>query len=188
MHSPKLGTRIRAMREERKLSRDELARKAQISLERLSAIEDLGESPALGVLVKISRALGARLGTFTDDVMGQDPCVVRAEERQGASLAQTGVHRPGHMDYHCLGRGKADRHMEPFYIEMEPGGTETEPGSHEGEEFIVVLRGRVRLVYGAQTVVLNPGDSAYYNSVVPHLVACEGEEPAAIHAVVYVPF
>ena len=188
MHSPKLGARIRALREERQLSREELARKAQISPERLAAIEDHGESAALGVLVKISRALGARLGTFTDDAACSDPCVVRAEERSGASLAQTGVHRPGHMDYHSLGRGKADRHMEPFYIEMEPGGAETETSAHEGEEFIVVLRGKVRLVYGAQTIVLNPGDSAYYNSVVPHLVACEGDEPAAIHAVVYVPF
>jgi len=187
MYSPKLGARIRSMRESRNLSREELARKAQVSPERLAAIEDQSESAALGVLVRIARALGARLGTFTDDVVGQDPCVVRNEERQVASMAQTGAHRPGHMEYHSLGRGKTDRHMEPFYVEMAPGSDETEQSSHEGEEFIVVLHGQVRLVYGAKTYILNPGDSAYYNSVVPHLVVCEGDAPAAIHAVIYVP-
>lgn len=188
MHNAKIGARVRAMREARGLDRLELARRAQVAPEFLASVEDQGAIPALGRLVKLARALGVRLGAFTDDAPGEDPCIVRASRRDAAHPGHTGGEKPGRMAYHSLGRGKADRHMEPFFIELAPGGPVEEPSAHEGEEFIIVVRGRVRLVYGRETCVLEPGDSAYYNSVVPHLVACEDDAPAAIHAVVYVPF
>ena len=60
--------------------------------------------------------------------------------------------------------------------------------SHEGEEFIVVISGEVELVYGSVRHVLKPGDSAYYNSVVRHLVKAANGQAATIYAVVFMPF
>jgi quercetin dioxygenase-like cupin family protein len=45
----------------------------------------------------------------------------------------------------------------------------------------------VEVIYGNETYELKPGDSIYYNSVVPHYVSCVGEEKAEIYAVVYIP-
>jgi mannose-6-phosphate isomerase-like protein (cupin superfamily) len=39
---------------------------------------------------------------------------------------------------------------------------------HEGEEFVYVLAGRIELVVDGESVVLGPGDSAYYRADVPH--------------------
>jgi quercetin dioxygenase-like cupin family protein len=92
------------------------------------------------------------------------------------------------MRFHSLGRGKTDRHMEPFYVELLPESAEAPRlSSHEGEEWFVVEAGQVEVIYGRDTYRLTVGDSIYYNSVVPHWVSCAGPEPAAIYAVLYIP-
>jgi quercetin dioxygenase-like cupin family protein len=50
-----------------------------------------------------------------------------------------------------------------------------------------VVSGRVELIYGKETSILEAGDSVYYNSVVPHCVSCADNAPAAIYAVLYIP-
>ncbi len=77
--------------------------------------------------------------------------------------------------------------MDPFYIEFDGDG-EKQLSSHEGEEFIIVVSGKVELIYGKAMFVLGPGDSMYYNSVVPHHVGSANDEPASIYASVYTPF
>jgi quercetin dioxygenase-like cupin family protein len=59
--------------------------------------------------------------------------------------------------------------------------------SHEGEEFIVVVSGEVEIIYGQETHVLKPGDSIYYNSIVPHHVSSRNNKKAEIYAVLYFP-
>jgi len=96
--------------------------------------------------------------------------------------------RPQTMRFHSLGRGKTDRHMEPFYVELLPESAKAPRlSSHEGEEWFVVTAGQVDVTYGRETYHLAVGDSIYYNSVVPHWVSCAGSEPAAIYAVLYIP-
>jgi quercetin dioxygenase-like cupin family protein len=78
--------------------------------------------------------------------------------------------------------------MEPFFVELLPDSDgDGELSSHEGEEFIVVVQGRVEVRYGSAVHVLETGDSIYYNSIVPHYVGGAGETPAAIYAVLYIP-
>ena len=59
--------------------------------------------------------------------------------------------------------------------------------AHEGEEFIIVVSGKLELEYGKQKYALNAGDSVYYNSVVPHAVNSADDKPATIYAVIYTP-
>ena len=51
----------------------------------------------------------------------------------------------------------------------------------------MVVSGRLRVVYGKEDKVLEPGDSVYFNSVVPHLVCTSGGQKAEIFAVIYIP-
>jgi transcriptional regulator with XRE-family HTH domain len=187
MPSPeKLGTRIRTYRERLGLSPEDLAKNAGLDLVLLNSIENNKAYPAIGVLVKLSRALGQRLGTFMDDQFIDDPLIVRAGERKEDTSGSTGA-GPDHARYYALGRGKTDRHMDPFYIEFHGNG-EKQLSSHEGEEFIIVVSGKIELIYGQRTFTLGPGDSMYYNSVVPHHVGSATSEPASIYASVYTPF
>ena len=59
------GSRIARLRSEKKLSQEELAERAGLSLEQVSALEADSLS-GLAPLVKVARGLGVRMGTFMD--------------------------------------------------------------------------------------------------------------------------
>jgi transcriptional regulator with XRE-family HTH domain len=181
-----LGTRIRTYRERLGLSVEDLAKNAGIDAALERNVEEGTVYPSISVLVKLSRALGQRLGTFMDDQFIEDPLIVRAGERKEETTPHHGA-GPGNYHYYPLGKGKTDRHMEPLYIVIEPS-EDRSPSSHEGEEFIIVVSGEVELIYGKETYHLKAGDSMYYNSVVPHYVGAAGNAKAAIYAVIYAPF
>jgi len=183
-----VGERIRAFREKQNLTLANLAARTGLDETFLGSVESKDSYPSLGPLVKIARALGVRLGTFLDDHVSRDPLIVRLGERTPEmSMHADGDQQPSHT-YYSLGRGKTDRHMEPFFIEMNPEPeTDKKLSTHEGEEFILVVSGQLELVYGRETSILGPGDSVYYNSVVPHCVSAAGGEKASIYAVLYFP-
>jgi transcriptional regulator with XRE-family HTH domain len=184
--SLKLGTRIRTYRERLGLSTEELSKNAGLDAALVKNVENGVVYPSISVLVKISRALGQRVGTFMDDQFIPDPLIVRAGARKEETTPHHGA-GPGNYHYFPLGKGKTDRHMEPMYIVIEPSADRALI-SHEGEEFIIVVEGEVDLTYGNEVHHLGTGDSMYYNSVVPHNVSASGNAKAAIYAVIYTPF
>jgi mannose-6-phosphate isomerase-like protein (cupin superfamily) len=114
--------------------------------------------------------------------------IMRVAERTSELSMLRGKDKPADMKFYSLGKGKSDRHMEPFYVDLLPESAEEKRlSSHEGEEFIVVQKGAVEVIYGSDTHTLEAGDSIYYNSIVPHYVSCKGGQPAAIYAVLYIP-
>ena len=163
-----------------------LAAKSGVSVAVIASIEDGEVLPALGVLTKLSRALGQRLGTFMDDQFKPDPIITRAADIEAAKVAAEGKNTLGYAS-HSLALGKPDRHMDPFRIEFSADGVD-EASSHEGEELIICIAGQVELTYGGEKTVLGPGDTAYYNSVVKHGLKAVGGKPASIYGVVFMPF
>lgn len=178
----KIGKRVQTFREKLDLTVEDLAARTSLPVSLIEDIEGGSVSPALGVMVKLSRALGQRVGTFMDDQLAKDPVITRSAKREEGVATHKGKAQ-GHYRYHALGAGKADRHMEPFFIKISPTD-EREKSSHEGEEFIVVVTGQVELQYGNDTHVLHEGDTMYYNSLVPHCVSAIGGD-AQIYAVIF---
>jgi len=182
----KLGERIQAYRERLEMTVDVLAQQSGVDAGVIKAIEAGDVYPVLGVLIKLSRALGQRLGTFMDDQYRPDPIITRAGERAADRIS----HRAGGagaFEYFPLSSGKTDRHMEPFYIEIT-GNNNTQLSSHEGEELLIIVSGEVELTYGDGKYLLCAGDSAHYNSVVPHIVKAVGDSRASIYGIVFTPF
>lgn len=182
-----IGERIRFFREKQELTIADLASRTTLAEDFIRAIEDDDMYPSLRPLVKLARALGVRLGTFLDDHVSCDPLVIKVAEREEELIMHPDGKEPG-VRFHSLGKGKTDRHMEPFFIELLPESAKDETlSSHEGEEFIIVHSGTVRVKYGQEESVLSPGETIYFNSIVPHNVACAGDDKAEIYAVLYFP-
>ncbi len=180
-----IGKRIRAYRERQNLSIRDLANRTTLTEDFIRAVEEEDMYPSLRPLVKLARALGVRLGTFLDDHVSSDPLIIRLGEREEELTMHPDGKEPG-VKFHSLGKGKTDRHMEPFFIELLPESSHDKTlSSHEGEEFIIVHTGKLRVIYGREESILSPGDSIYFNSVVPHNVACAGDEKTEIYAVLY---
>ena len=187
MAAEKLGMRIRKYREERNLSRGDLAQACNVSEEFLGELEESSVYPSIGPLQKIARALNVRLGTFMDDVATADPLICRKHDVTADLIMHKAAGRAATHEFYSLAKGKTDRNMEPFFVELSPEPEEDRKlSSHEGEEFILVNSGRMLLVYAGQTHILEAGDTVYYNSIVPHYVGADGG-PANIYAVIYYP-
>ena len=184
-----VGEKIKSLRESKSISMEELAERSGLAIEQVKRIEDNTDLPSLAPLIKIARVLGVRLGTFLDDQDETGPAICRKSEASDSiSFSNNAIQSRKHMEYHSLSKSKADRHMEPFIIDVAPtDDNEFVLSSHEGEEFIIVTEGCVEITYGNKNYVLNAGESIYYDSIVPHHVHAHGGRPAKILAVVYVP-
>ena len=180
----KIGARVAMFRERIELTVEQLAQNAGLEPALVRAIEAGQASPAIGVLVKLARALGQRLGTFMD---GETPRELVLSKLGADNTPDTHGRSAQFCDYVPLAAGKADRHMEPLYIEMKPAPEGTPTSSHEGEEFLLVLEGEMEVTYGHQTHRVKKGETIYYNSVVPHLAAAAPGTTAKVCAVVYAP-
>lgn len=201
-----IGARVRAFREARGLDLAALAETTNLSPAFLAGLENGDIYPPIGTLQKVARALDVRLGTFLDGEETTDPVIARIEDfpdgrhmahpPQAATCAPQGgcaeptvdMRRPGYI-YQVLGKGKSDRNMEPFCVEFFPPAPDAEPhlSSHQGEEFILVLAGRLGVRYGRESFELSPGETIYYNSIVPHALTALDEEPVRILGVAYNP-
>lgn len=71
--------------------------------------------------------------------------------------------------------------IEFVYVKMKPGYSIDELFTHEGEECGLILQGHVQLCLGDKTYDLNPGDSVYYSSTIPH--GCKNIGSKIAHAV-----
>ncbi len=188
MQTGKLNQRIKYFMEKRGMDVQALADAANLSPDFITTMMKEDVYPPLGPLMKIARALGVRLGTFLDDQETKDPYIVRSADRASEFSVLGGKNKAAALNFYSLGKGKTDRHMEPFFIEILPeSAREKTLSSHEGEEFIAVLNGSIEVIYGNERHILSAGDSVYYNSIVPHYVSCAGPEKAEIHAVIYIP-
>jgi transcriptional regulator with XRE-family HTH domain len=191
------GERIIELCKTYSISREDLAARSGLNSELIRRIEEDGLIPDLAPLVKISRALGVRLGTLLDDHEESGPVITRAADRTDAARFVTGASSDSSADavtgdtrqglqFNALASDKGGRHMEPFIVDIDPKAEQVK-SSHEGEEFIYVMEGKLKLEYGMNSHELFAGDSVYYDSIVPHRVFAADENPVKILAVVYTP-
>lgn len=190
MNSFLISEKIKTVLTDCGLSVYELSLRTGMSEQALELILKNERIPSLAALIKIARALGVRAGTFLDDMPHNAPIVLRQNQHMHAASFSSQLNTSNtHLDFYSLAGNKAGRSMEPFLITVHPTEqVETALSSHEGEEFIYVLKGTVQIQYGKETFVLNPGDSMYYDSVVHHLVKANGNTSSEILAVVYTPY
>jgi len=186
----RLGKKVKIMRETRNLSLEDLAERANLKVDGIEKIENGELIPGLTPLIKIARALGVRLGTFLDDQQDIGPVITRKdEEKEITRFSDKDKPNQSDLDFYSLAQNKSGRHMEPFMIDIYPSSEDgIKLSSHEGEEFIYVMKGEVEIIYGKDTHVLKEGESIYYDSIVKHHVHSHGTEAAKILAVVYAPF
>ncbi len=183
-----IGEKVTAMRSLKNMEPVILATRSGLSVSQLNLIESGVSIPSLGVLIRISRALGIRLGTLLDDSEKEGPSITRANEWQsGYSFSTNEDKSREHLTFYNMAPNKAGRHMEPFIVDIEPGESKKMfKSSHEGEEFIFVMEGAITVAYGTDIFELHKGDSIYLDSIVEHLVTTPGPK-ARILGVIYVP-
>src|SRR5438477_2108797 len=157
-NSGAIGGHLRQLRVKRKLSLAQVARAAGISVGFLSALERSQMSASVGTLRKLARFYKTNILDFFD-AKTSNSHLVRPEKRK---VLEAG---PG-VRMELLAWGNAV--MEPHLFRIAPKAGSGESYSHEGEEFLYVLRGELDISLQDEAYRLKPGDSFYFESATPH--------------------
>ena len=95
------------------------------------------------------------------------------------------VERNKAYKYQALASGFKQPKAEPFEVTVEPSGmADMHLNSHEGEEFNYVLEGRLLLKINEKELILNPGDSIYFNSSNLHGMKALDSKPVKFLAII----
>lgn len=180
-----VGDKIRCLRIEKKISHADLAGQSGISVADLVKVEENELAPPLGIIINLAKVLAVPVGDLFGDSGDSPYCIVRSDDGAAVSRFDSGANSGGYQ-YQGLGQQKRNRQMEPFLVTLNPRGSQDVlANEHIGEEFIYVLEGKVEVSLLDHKDILLPGDSIYYDSNVPHIISCHGEQPAKILAVIY---
>lgn len=189
--SVNVGSRLRDLREERKISIRGLARKSGLSANALSMIERGKTSPSVSTLYKLADALGLPITTFFGEEIEKSTVVfMKADERSRVPF-QRGV-------WEGLGGENFAGRVEPFVLTLESGANNgIHTMVHTGHEFVLCLRGELEYQVEDQFYMLQPGDSLIFSAHLRHRwrnagsVVCnalfllsgfsEGEHPLPMH-------
>ncbi len=153
-----IGTRLRQLRLRRGLSLARVAKAAGISVGFLSAIERSQMSASISTLRRLARFYKTNILEFFDPAESHSRLV-----RPGArKVLEAG---PG-VRMELLAWGNTV--MEPHLFRIAPKAGSGESYTHEGEEFLLVLRGELQLALDGEDFHLKSGDSFYFESATPH--------------------
>ncbi len=186
----RIGEKIRALRQQKRLTLQELSELTTLSKPLLSQIENQQVIPPLATLLKIAKGLKIDIHYFFEDEGHRQTYVltrredVREDEKVPRPIAND-VSRP--YAYHSLAQGLRHKHMEPFLVEFDKREwDDTLFFKHEGdEEFIYITEGELDFHYNNEVLRLRAGDSIYYDSSQQHGWVGGGEGKARAVAVMY---
>lgn len=170
-----IGRRLAELRQEHRYSIRALARRANVSASLISDVERGRVEPSISTLKRVADALGTTLTYFFSDPSLSNGRVVRASERTllpGRPGMRSGDRRRGMqasgIRFELASPSEAET-IEAIFGHYEVGATMgDEPVTHEGEEWGMVLTGRLKVWVGDEIHFLDPGDSIWFPSTIPH--------------------
>lgn len=170
-----IGPRLHALRSQHGYSIRALAAKAGVSASLVSDIEKGKVEPSITTLNRLASSMGTTITYFFSSQTQESDRVIRARDRipfgtlnaldpdgKPTVLESTGVH------FEMITPTKL-KMIEGIYARYDVGGWYgDEPFTHEGEEWGMVLSGRLKVVIGDEVYFLDPGDSIWFPSTIPH--------------------
>ncbi|MER9204017.1 cupin domain-containing protein [Mesorhizobium sp. M0933] len=166
--SPKIGARIKHSRLVQGLSLTELGLKIGVTEGYISKLENDRSQASMGTLHKLATALKTTISDLYANVSGSQGSVFTVRSSERPKLV-TGHRRAGNRVVleKLIPNGPGYLMQAAIHV-IAPGGGNPEPLSHGGQEFGLILQGTLELHVDAEMVVLEEGDSFYFESHRPH--------------------
>ncbi len=176
-----IAERVIELREVSGVTQESLARDLGVPVDTYRGYE----SGEVDIPVSLIYGVAARFHVeLTQILAGESP------ELHTYSLVRKGkgvdVQRTRHYDYQSLAFNFAGKRFEPFLVTVEPKsvGALVETNSHPGQEFDYVVEGRLAVSIDGTELVLETGDSLYFDSVHPHSMKALDDRPARFLAII----
>ena len=173
------GKSVRKLRAFQNYSQEALAQATGETQEFIEKVENDEITPPVSFLLRLASALKVDAGIF-----------FRKEEKTMVRnlRSQAFVKRTQNYSYQTLSPGAESDHIRAFMVTIEPKQAHKPVAyKHEGEEFLFVMEGGLRLTLGNKTHHLKSGESIHFNSEVPHKLKSISNELTRCLAVLYTP-
>lgn len=170
-----LGRRVRELRRQRGMSVEALSGESGVSTGLISMVERGKANPSFSTLVALTRGLGVSLSWLFDEGARSSP-VVRKDQRLSVAPRVPGA--PGAVRQ--LLTPDAPGIMEGLWLEFLPGQEPGQRHQHEGEDFILVVSGRLDAYIGDARYVLEAGDTIRFPGQEPHTYGNSGTETCTL--------
>ncbi len=180
-----IGAKIKELRRAKKMTLQDVANETGFSTALISQIENNNVSPPIATLSKIAHFFDVKIGHFFTENEEECPFeVIRRDERTiiPKVVSQDGTNH-GYF-YESLSIRKKNTKMDPFLLTLNENATNTDTYSHNGEEFLFVMKGTAELLLDSQRIILNEGDSIYFDATLKHRLLSPGGEEVKVMAVV----
>jgi len=157
------GRKLKAMRLANRLTLKELANKAGCTDAYLSQMERGLANPSVMILKNVASALGIKVvDFFLEPQMEENDVVLKEAERVNLDVKE------GDTKIQMLVRSIQNKRMQPFYNLIKPGGGSKGSYSHVGEEFGIVLQGKLEINLNGKIYRVKKGETFYFSSQIPH--------------------
>ena len=173
------GEKLKLLRKKEGLSIEELSAQVNMKPSYLRALENDETLPPVAEILTLARTLSVEPSSFMD---------------QDQPKASMGRRRKTHevrikdYAYENLAPYEHGSHLMAFRIIIDPESTHRKVGyQHDGEEFIYVLSGKLRLKVGRKSMTLGTGESIRFDSSQRHILKNPGKDPATLLVVLYTP-
>ena len=155
-----IGLKIKNLRLTKNLTQEELADRCELTKGYISQLENDLTSPSIETLKDLLNALGTNFAEFFQD--DETQVVFKKEEQieKISNLAKTTWLVPTSQK----------NAMEPIVVELEVDGATEKDLAHDGEEFGLVLKGKIELTVGKKTYIVNKNESFYFVANKPHFI------------------
>ncbi|HTQ32182.1 MAG TPA: XRE family transcriptional regulator [Opitutaceae bacterium] len=164
------GTRLKELRTDHSWTLDELARRSGLSKAYLSRLESGGRQASIAAALTLARIFGVSLDFLFENPLASEPCVI---VRAQAARAR----RANGLTYAALSNPDRFFGLQPVLVTVPADRPGNEHFQHDGEEWLHVLSGRLTVSIAGDSYDLEPGDSAHFDSRLPHrLIARDGGE------------
>ncbi|MDR1729661.1 MAG: cupin domain-containing protein [Prevotellaceae bacterium] len=158
-----IANRLTGLREALELSENEMASVCGISGDEYAAYESGNKDIPVSLLHCISHKYGVELTALLFGEEAHMNAYYLTRKGQGMAMERTRAYK-----YQSLAAGFKNRKADPFIVSVEPNDNPVHQNSHSGQEFNMVLEGRMMLSMNGKELILEEGDSIYFDSSLSH--------------------
>jgi transcriptional regulator with XRE-family HTH domain len=169
-----MSAHLKLLRIQNGLTLDQLAQAAGLTRSYLSKVERGLSSPSIASALHLAKALNVTVEELFHGDAPQTLAIQRAPAAEPTSA------RP-------VTGPIVNGRLSAFVMRPSHNPLRNPSSRHSGEEIVYVLNGSVELQLSARTEVLGPGDSAHFDSAIPHKISSLGETEAQILIVIAPP-
>ncbi|MBP5530114.1 MAG: cupin domain-containing protein [Lachnospiraceae bacterium] len=168
-----IALRIKELREICEYSEEEVAKRVGVDVETYREYERTGKDIPINTIYQLSKMYKVDMSEILTGVSAKLNTYQVVRAGQGAKADRYPGYEFKDLAYHY-----ANMLMQPFIVTLDPSDKPADLVTHRGEEFNLVLEGTVVVTFGDKELVLEKGDSIYFNPNYPHGQRCGGDTPA----------